>query len=138
MDHQLDVIDRTVAKTYEWLHQVAERDDLDDLNRAYHVLRAVLHTLRDRVEPNVAAHVAAQLPLLVRGIFYEGWDPAKTPMRMSLTEFLSRVEREAGLKGTSEAEEAARAVMAVCWSELGEGTMGHLISVLPSDFAVLM
>ena len=138
MDHQLDVIDRTVAKTYEWLHQVAERDDLEDLNRAYHVLRAVLHALRDRVEPNVAAHVAAQLPLLVRGIFYEGWDPAKTPIRMSLTEFLARVEKEAGLKGTSEAEEAARAVMTVCWAELGEGTMGHLISVLPSDFAVLM
>jgi len=138
MDHQLDVIDRTVAKTYEWVHQVAERDDFDDLNRAYHVLRAVLHALRDRVEPNVAAHVAAQLPLLVRGIFYEGWDPAKTPMRISLTEFLARVEKEAGLKGTSEAEEAVRAVMAVCRAELGEGTMGHLISVLPSDFAVLM
>jgi len=138
MDHELDVIDRTVAKTYEWLKQVAERDEFDDVHRAYQVLRAVLHALRDRVEPNVAAHVAAQLPLLVRGIFYEGWEPAKTPMRMSLTEFLARVEKEAGLKGTNEAEEAARAVMAVCWAELGEGTMGHLISVLPSDFAVLM
>jgi uncharacterized protein (DUF2267 family) len=138
VDHKLDVIDRTVAKTYEWLQKVAERDEFDDVHRAYHVLRAVLHALRDRVEPNVAAHVAAQLPLLVRGIFYEGWDPAKTPMRMSLAEFLARVEKEAGLKGTSEAEEAARAVMAVCWDELGEGIMGHLISVLPSDFAVLM
>ena len=135
---QLDVIDRTVAKTYEWLHKVAERDEFDDVHKAYHVLRAVLHALRDRLEPNVAAHVAAQLPLLVRGIFYEGWDPAKTPMHMSLAEFLARVEKEAGLKGTSEAEEAARAVMSVCWVELGEGTMGHLISVLPSDFAVLM
>ncbi len=138
MDHELDVIDRTVAKTYEWLKQVAERDEFDDVHRSYQVLRAVLHALRDRVEPNVAAHVAAQLPLLVRGIFYEGWEPAKTPMRMSLTEFLARVEKEAGLKGTSEAEEAARAVIAVCWVELGVGTMGHLISVLPSDFAVLM
>ena len=138
VDHELDVIDRTVAKTYEWLKQVAERDEFDDVHRSYQVLRAVLHALRDRVEPNVAAHVAAQLPLLVRGIFYEGWEPAKTPMRMSLTEFLARVEKEAGLKSMSEAEEAARAVMAVCWAELGEGTMGHLISVLPSDFAVLM
>lgn len=49
MDHQLDVIDRTVAKTYEWLHQVAERDEFDDMNRSYHVLRAVLHTLRPTV-----------------------------------------------------------------------------------------
>jgi uncharacterized protein (DUF2267 family) len=86
----------------------------------------------------VAAHVAAQLPLLIRGTFYEGWDPTKTPLRMSLTEFLARIEKEASLKGTSEAEEAARAVIAVCWEELGDGTMEHLISVLPRDFAVLM
>lgn len=139
MDHQLDVIDRTVAKTYEWLHDVERRAELDnDLHRSYQVLRAVLHALRDRVEPDVAAHVAAQLPMLIRGVFYEGWDPSKTPVRMSLSEFLARVEHEAALKGTSEAEDAARAVMAVCWDELGQGTMDHLISVLPSDFAVLI
>jgi uncharacterized protein (DUF2267 family) len=138
MDHQVDVIDRTVTKTYEWLHEVARGAGLDDLHRAYRALRAVLHALRDRVEPDVAAHVAAQLPLLIRGIFYEGWDPKKTPMRTSLPEFLARVEKEAGLEGTGAAEEATRAVLAVCWDELGEGTMGHLISVLPADFAVLL
>jgi uncharacterized protein (DUF2267 family) len=138
MDHQLDVIDRTVAKTYEWLHEVTRRADLDDPHRAYQVLRAVLHALRDRVEPDVAAHVAAQLPLLIRGIFYEGWDPGKTPVRMSLAEFLARVESDAGLKGTTAAEDASRAVMAVCWDELGQGTMDHLISVLPSDYSVLI
>ncbi|MFI5387889.1 MAG: DUF2267 domain-containing protein, partial [Fimbriimonadales bacterium] len=110
----------------------------NDLHRAYQALRAVLHALRDRVEPDVAAHVAAQLPLLVRGIFYEGWDPGKTPVRMSLTEFLARVEIEAGLKDTSEVEDAVRTVMSVFRDELGQGTMDHLISVLPSDFAELM
>jgi uncharacterized protein (DUF2267 family) len=138
MDHQLDVIDRSVAKTYEWLHAVTRRAGLDDLHRSYQVLRAVLHALRDRVEPDVAAHLAAQLPLLVRGIFYEGWDPAKTPVRMSLSEFLARVERDALLKGTSRAEDAAQAVLAVCWDELGQGTMDHLVSVLPSEYAVLL
>lgn len=138
MDHELDVIDRTVAKTYEWLHDVERRAELDDVHRSYQVLRAVLHALRDRVEPDVAAHVAAQLPLLVRGIFYEGWDPSKTPVRMSLPEFLERVEHDAALKGTSKAEDATRAVLAVCWDELGQGTMDHLISVLPADFAVLI
>ena len=138
VDHQLDVIDRTVAKTYEWLHEVEQRGNLDDVHRAYQALRAVLHAVRDRVEPNLAAHMAAQLPMLIRGIFYEGWDPAKTPMRMSLEEFLARVEKEAGLKGTSATEEATRAVIAVCWDELGDGIMSHLMSQLPSDFAVLM
>ena len=138
VDSQLDVIDRTVTKTYEWLHDVEARANLNDLHRAYQVLRAVLHAVRDRVDPTVAAHVAAQLPLLVRGIFYEGWNPARTPIRMSLSEFLTRVEKEAALKDRDAAEDAARAVMAVCWDELGQGTMDHLISVLPSEFAVLI
>lgn len=134
----LDVIDHTVAKTYDWLRVVSERVGLEDNHDAYQALRAVLHALRDRVEPNVAAHFSAQLPLLLRGIFYEGGDPAKTPIRLSLAEFLERVENEANLKGMSAAQDAARAVLSVCWDELGEGTMEHLISVLPADFAVLM
>lgn len=138
MDQRLDVIDRTVGKTYQWLHAVRQRGGFADLHQAYQALRAVLHALRDRLEPDLAAHVAAQLPLLVRGVFYEGWNPSRAPARASLASFLERVEKEAGLKGTSEAEEATRAVLAVCWDELGEGTMGHLISVLPSDFALLM
>lgn len=138
MDHRLDVIDRTTAKTYEWLHAVARQTGVDDLHHSYQVLRAVLHGVRDHLAPTVAAHMAAQLPMLLRGVFYEGWDPAHVPQRASFGDFLARVEREAGLKGTSEAEDAARAVMAVCWDELGEGTMNHLLSVLPQEFAVLM
>jgi uncharacterized protein (DUF2267 family) len=138
MEHELDAIDRTVAKSYEWLHAVAERGNLDDLHRAYQVLRAVLHALRDRISPDVAAHVSAQLPLLIRGLFYEGWDPSKIPARMSLSEFLARIEKETTLKGPSEAEDATRAVLAVLWDELGDGTMEHLMSVLPRDFAALM
>lgn len=138
MEHELEQIDRTVTKTYEWLRAVADQGNLDSVHRAYQVLRAVLHTLRDRLTPDVAAHVSAQLPMLVRGLFYEGWDPAKTPERMSQSEFLARVEKEAALKGTSEAEDATRAVMAVLWEELGDGTMEHLMSVLPHDFAVFL
>lgn len=138
MEHELEVVDRTVAKTYEWLRAVAGQGQLDSTHRAYQVIRAVLHALRDRLSPDVAAHLSAQLPMLVRGLFYEGWDPTTTPQRMSLAEFLRRVEDEANLKGTSEAEDATRAVMAVLWDEVGEGTMEHLMSVLPRDFAVLL
>ncbi|HET9093432.1 MAG TPA: DUF2267 domain-containing protein [Acidimicrobiales bacterium] len=138
MSHGLEVIDRTVEKTYEWLDEIARRDLLDEPHRAYQVLRAVLHALRDRLEPDVAAHLAAQLPLLVRGLFYEGWDPSSTPMRLSLAEFLGRVESEAGLKGPSEAEDAARAVLSLLRDDLGQGTVDHLVSVLPREFADLV
>lgn len=134
----MHAIDSTVRKTYDWLREIQRRGDLRDPHEAYRVLRAVLHALRDMLDPRVAAHVAAQLPMLVRGLFYEGWVPARTPHRVSMDDFLERVEKEAGLKGTSAAEDAVRAVMTVCEDQLGEGTVSHLLSVLPDEFVQLM
>jgi len=132
----VDAIDRTVATTENWLALIAERTFTDE-HHAYGALRAVLRALRDRLPVEVGAHVAAQLPLLVRGIFYEGWNPAHTPMRLSLEEFLDRVEGEAHLKGRGEAEDVTRAVFAVLWHEVGDGTMEHVMTVLPTDYAVV-
>ena len=138
MPHQVSVIDRTVAKTNEWLVRLCRELDIDDRQRAYGALRAVLHTLRDRIGPEVSVHLAAQLPLLVRGIFYEGWDPGSTPQKLTLDEFIVRVEREATLHSSAEAASATRAVMQVLWDELAPGTMDHVIAVLPEEFAVVL
>jgi uncharacterized protein (DUF2267 family) len=138
MTHHVSVIDRTVAKTNEWLERLCQELGTDDRQRAYGALRAVLHALRDRVGPEVAVHLAAQLPLLVRGIFYEGWDPGSTPQKLTLDEFIVRVEREAVLQSSAEAASATRAVMQVLWDELAPGTMDHVIAVLPDEFAVVL
>lgn len=131
-------IKATVAKTNLWLHEL--RDDLgvEDSQIAYRALRAVLHALRDRIGIEVSAHLSAQLPMLVRGMFYEGWDPTQTPMRLSLAEFLDRIERDGMFKGTSEAEDAARAVTRLLWRHLGEGTMTHVVEILPNEYATVM
>jgi uncharacterized protein (DUF2267 family) len=76
--------------------------------------------------------------MLVRGLYYEGWNPTGKPERMSYDEFLDRVERDALLKGTSEAEGAARAVIAVLWNQLGDGVMSKITSILPGDYTRLL
>lgn len=131
-------IDRTVQKTNVWLGDVAKHFGVDDSHVAYLVLRAVLHALRDRLDVESSAHLAAQLPMLVRGLYYEGFDPTAKPDRMSYDEFLLRVEDDALLKGTSEAEDAARAVFAVLWQHIGEGTMGKVAAILPAEFGRLL
>src|SRR5439155_19096467 len=74
----LEVFDRTIQETNIWLGEIA--DDLGpDRQVAYRVLRAVLHALRDRLTVEQAAHLSAQLPMLIRGIYYESYQPAKTP-----------------------------------------------------------
>ncbi|MGV0596730.1 DUF2267 domain-containing protein [Mycolicibacterium porcinum] len=45
-----------------WVNEVVRQFDTDDREFAYGVLRAWLHTLRDRLTVAAAAHFAAQLP----------------------------------------------------------------------------
>ena len=138
MGHQVSVIDRTVAKTNEWLDRLSRELGTEDRQRAYGLLRAVLHALRDRVGTEVSVHLAAQLPLLVRGIFYEGWDPGSTPQKLTLDEFIVRVERDATLQSSAEAASTTRAVMQVLRDELAPGIMDHVIAVLPDEFGVVL
>ena len=95
----LEVFDQTLQKTNIWLKEIMEHLG-PDRQRAYHALRAVLHTLRDRLTVEEAAHLSAQLPLLIRGIYFEGWHPAHKPTKeRTREEFLEQVE--ARLRGSS-------------------------------------
>ena len=131
---RVHAIDETIAKTNHWLEEIERIGNYDDRHHAYAGLRAVLHALRDRLDIEVAAHLSAQLPMLVRGIFYEGWDPTHVPVRMTVDEFLDRVEKEGHFKGRSEAEDAARAVTTTLWSELTPGMVEHVMKLLPEEY----
>jgi uncharacterized protein (DUF2267 family) len=52
----------------------------------------LLHAPRDRLPPEVAVHLGAQFPMLVRGVYYEGWHMAgKLTKGRSAQEFASHV-----------------------------------------------
>jgi uncharacterized protein (DUF2267 family) len=72
-------LDHTIQETNIWLKELAERLHLQDRHHAYAALRAVLHALRDRLTPETAVHLGAQLPMLVRGLYYEGWHMGGKP-----------------------------------------------------------
>jgi len=65
--HQPEVFGTTLQKTNLLLKQLGDTLHWDDHHKAYHGLRAVLHALRDRLPVPEAAHLGAQLPMLVRG-----------------------------------------------------------------------
>ena len=72
----LEVFDKTLETTHIWLKEIMT-DLGPDKQVAWKVLSTVLHKLRDRLSINLAAHLGAQLPLLVRGVYYDQFEPAK-------------------------------------------------------------
>jgi uncharacterized protein (DUF2267 family) len=132
----LSVFDETVQKTNTWLKYVANALG-SDRRQAYRALRAVLHCLRDRLPVNEAAHLADQLPMLVRGIYYEGWHPAGKPIKIrSRDEFLDAVA--AGVSGSEiDADGAVRAVLEVLQDHVTAGEIEDVIQVLPRGIRVL-
>jgi uncharacterized protein (DUF2267 family) len=128
----VSTIERTIRTTNAWLKQIAEEMGEDDRPDAYRALRAVLHALRDRLTVDEAAQFAAQLPLLIRGIFYEGWNPSATPQHYATAgEFLRRVVRDGRLHGTTEASLAVEATMNVIRQHVSAGEIDDVVAVLP-------
>jgi uncharacterized protein (DUF2267 family) len=135
----LEVFDRSVQKTIEWVNAVARELGSDDRRYAYRVLRAYLHVLRDRLTVDEAAHLAAQLPHLLRGVFYDGWDPSRTPQTYRDRDtFLSRLAEGAQLAGPTEAASAARAATEVLREHVSPGEVRDVLHVLPGPVRSLL
>lgn len=72
----VSALDTTIQKTNIWLKEVMDELESDDRHRAYLALRSVLHSLRDRLTVEEATDLGAQLPILVRGFYYDAWNPS--------------------------------------------------------------
>ena len=132
------VFDAALADAHTWLHEVAAELRTDDQRVALHVMRAVLHALRDRLPLEVTAHLSAQLPLLIRGVYFENWNPHAKPSRHRLDDFADALERE--LRSVSEEidfRNAVRSVFAVLGAHISLGEWRKISAVLPHDVAVL-
>ena len=78
---RLESIDHTVQLTHIWINELDDRLGWADKHRSYRLLRTVLQAVRDWLSVNEAAGFGAQLPELLRGIYYEHWRPATTPVK---------------------------------------------------------
>jgi uncharacterized protein (DUF2267 family) len=122
--------DQSLNTTVEWLKDLQEEMGLDDEQRAFRVMRAVLHALRDRLTIEEATDFAAQLPMLLQGVYYHGWTPRGKPERIrSLDEFLDKIAEN--LMREHDPEEAARAVFLVLKRRMPGGEIEDIKRILP-------
>jgi uncharacterized protein (DUF2267 family) len=135
----VDSIERSVHETNAWLKDLADELGSDDREQAWRVLRAYLRVLRDRLTVDEAAQLAAQLPLVVRGAFYEGFDPSRQPVKLRHgDEFLARLADEALLTASGEAARAADAATRVLSRHITSGEWDDVLAQLPTELRELM
>jgi uncharacterized protein (DUF2267 family) len=130
-------IAHTIQQTQIWLKELRDNAELADEATAFSVLRAVLHQLRDRLSIEEAADLAAQLPILIRGIYFEGWQPAHVPQKIrSKQEFLDQVTFKL-LPHRVQAERVVRDVLALVAHHCDPGEISDVIGQLPPELQQL-
>jgi uncharacterized protein (DUF2267 family) len=133
-----DIFDATLQKTHGWLNDLMSELGGDDKRRAYLALRATLHALRDRLPVEEVAQLAAQLPMLVRGFYYEGWDPTGKPVRERHREqFLARIGLELAGADAIDPECIARAVFRLLAQRVSAGEIEDVKQILPAELRAL-
>lgn len=130
----LPVFEKTIQTTNLWLKAVMENMAEPDRHHAYTALRATLHALRDRLPVNEAAHLGAELPMLVRGFYYEGWHPAGTPVKeRDKDTFVAHVRKAFRANPNIDAERAVRAVFTLLAERVSAGEIKDVKHILPTE-----
>ena len=129
----LDVFDRTLETTHVWLNEICT-DLGPDKQLAWKVLSTVLHKLRDRLTLNLAAHLGAQLPLMIRGVYYDQFEPGKMPSEFrSREEFIGEVAEWLSDSRPVDPEEAIRSVFRVLSRHISDGQISKVRDALPKS-----
>jgi len=137
----VSVFDETVQLTNVWLKELMQDLDWGDRHRAYVALRATLHAVRDHLSVDQVAKLGAQLPMLVRGFYYEGWHAAHKPVHDKTVEgFLASIWGELNPLGRGEPVEpavVAQAVFRLLDRHLSQGESDHIREGLPKAVRAL-
>ena len=130
----LESLARTVQLTHIWINDLDQRLEWNDKPRSYRLLKAVLHALRDSLKVNEVADLGAQLPALLRGVYYEQWKPAATPVKnRKIDNFLERVQASFVKDPLVEPAKAVMAVFQLLTKKVTEGEIEDIRRCIPAE-----
>lgn len=124
-------VNHAIQQLHVWLDELAATLDWDR-EQAYRALHIVLPLIRRNLPAGEAADLAAQLPLLVRALYFEGWRPAKEPVRdRDGDQFISEIA--AGFSNTPGASpsQIAAEVFALLSRHVSRGEIVQVQKTLP-------
>ncbi len=134
----LEGIDHTVQLTHGWINELDAMLGWNDKARSYRLLRSVLQALRDWLPVNESADFAAQLPNLLRGVYYEHWRPAATPVKQrSKADFLARIDHAFVGDPIAYTAEAVSITFQFLSTKIAAGEVADVRHALPADVRAL-
>lgn len=83
------------------------------------------------------AHLGAQLPLLIRGVYYEGWDPSKGRPGRGADDFINGLIQQSSCQPDEDYETVARACLGVLSRNVAPGIANHVRDVMPHEIRKL-
>ncbi|MFV2103186.1 DUF2267 domain-containing protein [Micromonospora sp. LOL_024] len=107
-------------------------------NQSYAALRTVLHLLRDRMPVQESVEFSAQLPMVVRGIYFEGWQPQDVPIKLNRDDFLYEVRQGFPYDVAGGPERIVRVVLDVLRRHITQGEWDDVKTTMPADLARIM
>jgi uncharacterized protein (DUF2267 family) len=122
-----------------WLNELGENLGLSpqDAAHALRALRAGLHAIRDRLPAAEVVDLGAQLPTLIRGLYYEGWRLANDPTRIrDRAAMIARVREELATDPLDPVD-VLRAVIHLLVEHVSPGEILDVVATLPSRIAEL-
>jgi len=136
--NQVKAFQTTLHNSNEWVISLMTTYDYLDANKAFVLLRATLKALRDRIPANEAHHLGTQLPALIRGYYYEGWDPDKKPTKDKTQEdFLLSVRYHLGGHDDLDLGAAVPRALTVIFQKIDKGEADDVIHALPKKIQEL-
>lgn len=131
--------DKAQYKSNVWLSELGDELGWANAPLTLLALRAVLHTLRDRLPPDEAVELSAQMPLIIKGVYFDGWDPSATPVKArTKEEFLALVRTRLQRAARDiDAERITRAVFKLIAERVSEGELRDICATLPLEIAQL-
>lgn len=135
----MKVFERTQEKAERWVKDMMVALHTEDPQLALHALRAGLHALRDRLTVEEAAQLSAQMPLIIRGLFFENWRPAGKPLHIRHpNEFLALVIANFAPRTDAYADDILRALFRVLSEHISQGEITDVVMSLPEPLLELV
>ncbi|MEH1167404.1 DUF2267 domain-containing protein [Micromonospora sp. CPCC 205539] len=110
----------------------------DRRNQSYAALRTVLHLLRDRLAVQESVEFAQQLPVLVRGIYFDGWNPSDVPIKLNRDDFLYEVRQGFPYDVEGGPERLAQVVLDTLRRHVTQGEWQDVKATMPKDLARML